>query len=151
MAKFLILCTLLATAVAGGGAFGAAGTAAASDLYAPHPGHYREHNAGGSANRSGLTRKTKQVRAGSRIVLRDEGRLIEKWVLSANLSKACSKRLFRQKRDNFFVAVVDGRTYGAAVGGHGSLVDRQKLAEKQVVYLFRGQGTTNCRVYHRTK
>lgn len=150
MIKHLIFRTLLAAAFAGGCAVSAADSVA-NDLYAPHPGHYREHNAGGSANRSGFARKTKQARAGSRLVLRDEGRLIEKWVLSANLSKACSNRLFRQKRDNFFVAVVDGQTYGAAVGGHGSLVDRAKLAEKQVVYLFRGQGTTDCRVYHRTK
>ena len=123
----------------------------AQDLYAPHPGHFRQHNEGGSADRSALTRKTKQARAGSRVIVKDEGRLIEKWVLSAELSKACNKRIFRQKRDSFLVAVVDGRTYGAAVGGHSSLVDRAKLAEKQVVYLFRGQGTTDCRVYHRTK
>ncbi len=123
----------------------------AQNLYAPHPGHYHQHNDGGSADRSALTRNTKQARAGSRVIVKDEGRLFDKWVLSAELSKACNKRTFRQKRDSFLVAVVDGRTYGAAVGGHSSLVDRGKLAEKQVVYLFRGQGTTDCRVFHRTK
>ena len=110
-----------------------------------------QHNAGGSANKAGFARKTKQVRAGSRILVRDEGRLLEQWVLNSDLSKACRKRQFRQKRENFFIGVVDGRTYGAALGGHGSLVDRAKMAENQVVYLFRGQGTTECRVYHRTK
>ena len=83
--------------------------------------------------------------------MRDEGRLQEQWVLSPDLSKACRQRNFRQKRENFFIGQVNGVTYGAAVGGHGSLVDRVKLAENQVIYLFRGQGTTDCRVYHRTK
>src|SRR3546814_1114094 len=74
--------------------------------------------------------------------------LPENWVLSAELSRACNKRLFRQKRDQFLIGVVEGRTYGAAVGGHGSLVDRARMAEDQVIYLFHGQGTTDSRVYH---
>ena len=150
MAKRLIFRIFFATACALCVGQGAA-PSVANDLYAPNPGHYREHNGGGSGSGAGFTRKTKQARAGSRVLLRDEGRLPDKWVLSPDLSKACNRRLFRQKRDSFFIAVVDGRTYGAAVGGHGSLVDRGKMAEKQVVYLFRGQGTTDCRVYHRTK
>lgn len=150
MVKHLIRNALWAIGIAGAVAVNPP-AAAASDLFATHPGHYSKHNSGGSANKAGLNRKTKQVQAGSRLVVRDEGRLLEQWVLSAELSKACNRRQFRQKRDNFYVGVVDGRTYGAAVGGHGSLVDRVKMAENQVVYLFRGQGTTDCRVYHRTK
>ncbi len=123
----------------------------AGNLYTTNPGHYPSHNSGGSADTSVLGRKTKQVRAGSRLLVRDEEPLQVAWVLSPDLSKACNKRLFRQKRDKFYVGIVDGLTYGAAVGGHGSLVDRAKLAENQVIYLFRGEGTTDCRVYHRTK
>ncbi|WP_422366844.1 hypothetical protein [Pelagibius sp.] len=135
-----------------GATFGQGGTAVlAGKLYTTNPGHYPTHNSGGSADTSVLGRKTKQVRAGSRLLVRDEGRLHEAWVLNPELSKACNKRIFRQKRDKFYIGIVDGRTYGAAVGGHGSLVDRAKMAENQVVYLFRGEGTTDCRVYHRTK
>ena len=129
----------------------AGGIAMAGEMLTTHPSHYQEHRPGGSAGSAGISGKTKQARAGSRILVRDEGRLLERWMLNADLSKACSKGRFRQKRDKFFVGIVDGLTYGAAVGGHGSLVDRGKRAENQVVYLFRGQGTTTCRVYHRTK
>ena len=150
MVKHLIFCGLLAMPLYWGGS-AAVPAVLADDLYVSHPSHYSRHNSGGSANRSGFARKTKQAKAGSRLLLRDEGRLVEKWMLSAELSKACNRRVFRQKRENFLIAEVDGRTYGAAVGGHASLVDRGQMAEKQVIYLFRGQGTTDCRVYHRTK
>lgn len=148
MHKLLKICTISAAAALCGGT-GAAVPAA--DLLSTHPTHYKQHLGGGAAGGSVLGRKTKQARAGSRLLVRDEGRLLEKWVLNPDLSKACRQRNFRQKRDNFFIGEVDGVTYGAAVGGHGSLVDRAKLAENQVIYLFRGQGTTDCRVYHRTK
>ncbi len=147
--RLIMHAILVVLAVLGGAQAGA--RASASELYAPHPGHYSKHNAGGSTSGGALTRKTKQAKKGSRVLVRDEGRLLDQWVLNPELSKACNQRVFRQKRDNFYVAVVDGRTYGAAVGGHGSLVDRAKMAENQVVYIFRGQGTTNCRVFHRTK
>ena len=100
---------------------------------------------------SATRKRTKQVRSGSNVILRDEGRLNERWYLNEDLSRACSKRLFRQRRDRYLVAIVDGRTYGAAVGGHSSLVDRAKMAQNQSVYLFRDQGTTSCRVYHRAR
>ncbi|WP_299394692.1 hypothetical protein [Pelagibius sp.] len=148
MHKLLKICAVLAAVVLCGG-IGAAVRAA--DLLSTHPTHYDKHLGGGPPSGSALGRKTKQARPGSRILVRDEGRLQERWVLSPDLSKACRQRNFRQKRDNFFIGQVNGVTYGAAVGGHGSLVDRAKLAENQVVYLFRGQGTTDCRVYHRTK
>lgn len=125
--------------------------AAAPELLSTHPSHYANpgRTLGGGA--PSILDRTKQARAGSHVVVRDEGALLERWRLNAELSRACNKRLFRQKRDQYLIGVVDGRTYGAAVGGHSSLVDRAKMAENQVVYLFRGQGTTDCRVYHRTK
>jgi len=83
--------------------------------------------------------------------VRDADALQARWMLNAELSRACTQRLFRQKRDQFLVGVVEGHTYGAAVGGHSSLVDRAKLAEDKVVYRFRGQDTTDCRVWHRTR
>lgn len=125
--------------------------AGAADLVTTHPSHYARPGAGGAAGGSPLFDRTKQVRAGSNVIVRDDGALLENWLLNPDLSKACNRRLFRQKRDQYLIGVVDGRTYGAAVGGHSSLIDRAQVSDEQVVYLFRGQGTTDCRVYHRTK
>lgn len=123
----------------------------ATELLSTHPGHYANPGEALSGGSSSVLDRTKQARAGSHIVVRDGNALPQNWRLNPDLSRACNRRLFRQKRDQFLIGVVDGRTYGAAVGGHSSLVDRVQMAENQVVYLFRGQGTTDCRVYHRTK
>lgn len=141
--KYLGLCTLLL-------ACGAPASGAA-ELVTTHPSHYARPGEALQGAGASLLGRTKQVRAGSRLVVRDPAALPENWVLSAELSRACNKRLFRQKRDQFLIGVVEGRTYGAAVGGHGSLVDRARMAENQVIYLFHGQDTTDCRVYHRTR
>jgi hypothetical protein len=125
--------------------------AGAADLVTTHPGHYARPGETLQGSGSSILDRTKQVRAGSNVIVRDDGALAERWILNADLSRACNKRLFRQKRDQYLIGVVEGRSYGAAVGGHGSLVDRVRMAENQVVYLFRGQGTTDCRVYHRSK
>ena len=129
----------------------AAPTAGAAELVTTHPSHYARPGAALHGSGGSLVDRTKQARAGSHVIVRDPDALPERWVVNAELSRACSKRLFGQKRDQYLIGVVDGRTYGAAVGGHGSLIDRVKMAENQVIYLFRGQGTTDCRVYHRTQ
>jgi len=123
----------------------------AGELLSTHPSHYANPRATLQGGGSAIRGRTKQVRAGSNIIVRDEGALMERWRLNEDLSRACSRRLFRQKRDQYLIGIIDGRTYGAAVGGHGSLIDRVKMAKNQTVYLFRGQGTTDCRVYHRTQ
>ena len=140
-------CIVLFAAVWAGGTL----PAAAAELLSTHPSHYANPAATLQGAGSSLRSRTKQARPGSHVVVRDEGALMERWFLNPELSRACNRRLFRQKRDQYLIGVVDGRTYGAAVGGHSSLVDRAKIAENQTVYLFRGQGTTDCRVYHRTK
>jgi hypothetical protein len=129
----------------------AAPTAGAADLVATHPSHYAKPGAALQGSGGSLLGRTQQPRAGSHVVVRDPAALPESWMLNAELSRACTKRQFRQKRDQYLVGIVDGRTYGAAVGGHGSLLDGARMAEDQVIYLFRGQGTTDCRVYHRTR
>ena len=126
-----------------------AAPAAAAELLSTHPSHYASPGASGQRGNAPIVGRTKQVRAGSRVVVRDDDPLSQRWRLNQELSRACTRRYFRQKRDKFLIGVVEGRTYGAAVGGHGSLIDRAKMAENQVIYLFRGQGTTDCRVYHR--
>lgn len=125
--------------------------AGAAELVTTHPDHYVRPGAPLQGSGSSILGRTKQARAGSHMIVSDDGALVENWIVSADLSRACNRRLFRQKRDQYLIGIVEGRTYGAAVGGHGSLVDRVKMAENQVVYLFRGQGTTDCRVYHRTR
>jgi hypothetical protein len=129
----------------------AAPAASAAELVTTHPSHYARPGAAAQGSGGSVLGRTKQARAGSHIIVRDPAALPESWVLNAALSRACNKRQFRQKRDQYLVGIVEGRTYGAAVGGHGSLLDRAKLAENQVIYLFRGQDTTDCRVYHRTR
>ena len=66
---------------------------------------------------------------------------------NARLSRACREGQFRQAIDRRYVAVLDGKIYGAAVGRSRSLVDRQRLANPGLIYIFVGQGTTSCRVY----
>lgn len=146
MVKWFYFFALTVTLTLGGGALPRAG-----ELLTTDPSHYAKPGATLQGGRGSITNRTKQVRAGSRVVVRDAGALNEGWVLNPDLSRACNRRLFRQKRDQYLVGLVDGRTYGAAVGGHSSLIDRVQMADNQVVYLFRGQGTTDCRVYHRTR
>ena len=93
----------------------------------------------------------RQVVRDGRLIHREAGALAEPWRVSKELSQACSRGLFKQQRDRKFIAIFDRRVYGAAVGDHASLVHKTGLAEKQVIYLFDGQGTTDCRVYHRNK
>jgi len=125
--------------------------AGAAELVTTHPSHYARPGEAAQGSGAALLDRTKEARAGSHVVVRDPDPLPTNWVVSAELSRACTKRQFRQKRDQFLVGIVEGRTYGAAVGGHGSLLDRANLAENQVIYLFRGQDTTDCRVYHRLR
>ena len=92
----------------------------------------------------------KYQRKGSRIILRSETPLDESWILNAEMSRGCRHGYFKQRADRRYIAVLGAEIYGAAIGGHASLVDRKGLSEPEVVYVFGGQGTTFCRVYHRS-
>ena len=63
------------------------------------------------------------------------------------LSEACRRGQFRQARDRRYVAVLDKSIYGAGIGGSSALHDPGRIAQPGLVYIFVGQGTTNCRVY----
>ena len=63
------------------------------------------------------------------------------------LSRACREGRFRQATDRRFVAVLKDGIYGAAIGQRPGLVDPNGLGQGGIVYVFAGQGTTNCRVY----
>ena len=149
MAKWLTYFALVLCCGISAGAL--SGAAAAADLVTTNPKHYANPGASMPSGSDSIFNRTKQARAGSRVVVRDDATLTTNWLLNPDLSRACNKRQFRQKRDQYLIGVVEGQTYGAAVGGHSSLYDPAKMAVSQVVYLFRGQGTTDCRVYHRTK
>ena len=86
---------------------------------------------------------------GSRIVHRGDETLEAQWTINREMSRACRRGLFKQRADRRYVALLGPDVYGAAIGGHRSLVDKASLAEESVLYLFAGQGTTGCRVYHR--
>lgn len=63
------------------------------------------------------------------------------------LTQACRQGRFLQVVDHRYVAKVGDRTYGAGIGGGPMLFDPLRMGQQGVVYLFVGQGTTNCRVY----
>jgi hypothetical protein len=86
---------------------------------------------------------------GSRIVYRSAEPLDSTWQVNPEMSRACRRGAFAQRADRRYVALLDEDVYGAAIGGHASLIDKAGLAEVSVLYLFSRQGTTDCRVYHR--
>lgn len=95
-------------------------------------------------------KETEQAPEGSNVILLSSVPIQEQWHLNPRLSDACTKRRFRQAVQHHFVGIVQERVYGAAIGGHPSLVDEEELGTDKVVYLFKGQGTSDCRVYHRS-
>jgi hypothetical protein len=86
---------------------------------------------------------------GSRLIYSTPDPLREIFTRDAGLSKACQRGRFKQVKSMQYIAVVDGRKYGAALYQKNMLHDPKKLAEKDRIYLFKGQGTSNCRVYHK--
>lgn len=95
--------------------------------------------------------ETRQVLRDGQLIHREGGPLAEPWGINKEMSRACSRGLFKQRRDRYFIAIFKRRVYGAAVGGHRSLVDKVGLSKEKIIYLFDRQGTTDCRVYHRGK
>ena len=93
----------------------------------------------------------REVVRGGIVILRSEESFGPPWAISKEMSRACSRGQFKQRSDRKYVAVFERRVYGAAVGGHGSLIDKARLAEPRVIYVFEGQGTTDCHVYHRIR
>jgi len=126
------------------------GTGFASEISGTHPTHITSSKSKLEGSFGTPPEQPAYPYAGGQVVVNSPDPLQESWKVSAELSSACSRGHFKQKRQHGLVAVMDGRKYGAGVGGHSSLIDPRKLAKPQVVYVFTGQGTTDCRVYHRT-
>lgn len=84
------------------------------------------------------------------VIFRSDENLGEgQWRLDKVLSKQCRNGKFVQKRDRRYVAVLAGQTFGAATASRQTIYDPRSLALPDSIYLFRAQGTTRCRVYHR--
>ena len=92
-------------------------------------------------------RKRRQPKQTSIVLLRRGEPLNSFAEPSTQHSRACRNGRFRQRQDRRYIAVLNGKIYGAAVGGHGGLRDRSRLSMPGMIYIFVGQGTTNCRVY----
>ncbi|MGF1610125.1 MAG: hypothetical protein ACFCUQ_12060 [Kiloniellales bacterium] len=83
----------------------------------------------------------------SRLLMDSGRRLRDGGPPDRRLTQACRNGRFRQAVDHRFVARLDGQTYGAGIGGRSMLYDPQRMAQDGILYVFVGQGTTNCQVY----
>ena len=126
-----------------------AGSAVArADMAKTHPNHMDGGAGtaiGGAAG--GPVPDYRNAPRNSRIVLRRKRGLDGIGRPNKRFSAACRRGQFRQKLDRRYVAVLDKSVYGAGVGGSGALYDPGRIAQQGLVYVFVGQGTTNCRVY----
>lgn len=72
--------------------------------------------------------------------------------LSDTLSDACSRLRFNQRRQGKYYVIVDQQNappvrYGYAQGNGLNLYDPERLSGPEQAYLFRLDGTSECRVY----
>lgn len=86
---------------------------------------------------------------GSRVIYKTTDPISKLFTKDKELSRACQRGRFLQKKEMQYIAVVDGRKYGAALYQSNMLHDPKKLAGKDKIYLFKGQGTSNCKVFHK--
>ncbi|TQV79225.1 hypothetical protein [Denitrobaculum tricleocarpae] len=124
---------------------------AAAEISVTHPRHYatppKRVTTQPAAIPHGKTRLP-PIRPG--VIFRSDESLGEgNWNLDKELSKLCRDGKFVQKRDRRYVAVLKGQIYGAATASRQTLSDPQGFAVPDNIYVFRSQGTTRCRVYHR--
>ena len=124
------------------------GTPGRAQLATTDPSHYSQGvgaPAGGFPE-SGL-RDFRGPKYQRRVVLKRRAGLQQLGQPDPRLSRACREGRFRQVVDRRTVALLDDRTYGAAIGGSAGLHDPRGQAQVGLVYVFVGQGTTNCRVH----
>lgn len=125
-------------------------TGVSAEITVTHPRHYANPPKRVTTEPAAVPHgRTRLPAAKPRVLLRsDEALGAGNWNLDRVLSEYCREGQFRQQRDRRFVAVLNGRIYGAATASKASLYDRRGVAAPGVVYVFRGQGTSRCRVYH---
>ncbi|MCZ4281898.1 hypothetical protein O4H49_13995 [Kiloniella laminariae] len=86
---------------------------------------------------------------GSRLLYKTTDTLDNIFINDAGLSRACQRGRFLQVKEMQYIAVVDGRKYGAALYRPNMIHDPKNLADKDRIYLFKSQGTSNCQVFHK--
>ncbi len=121
---------------------------AQAQLYRTNPAHMGGTGAGDALvapDRGMPDYRTPNPR--SRVLMRRRAGLLDNANSNPKLARACREGSFKQVMDRRFVAVLDKKIYGAAVGNTASLYDPGRMAQDSIVYAFVGQGTTNCRVY----
>lgn len=122
----------------------------AAEINVTHPRHYANPPKRVTTQPAAVPHgRTKLPALRPRVLLRsDEALGAGNWNLDRVLSDYCREGQFKQRRDRRYVAVLNGRTYGAATASKAALYDRRGVATPGTVYVFRGQGTSRCRVYH---
>ncbi len=126
-------------------------TPAQAEIAVTHPRHYSTPPKRMTTQPAAIPHsKTKLPRIKPGVIFRSDETLAEgNWTLDRELSDFCRDGKFVQKRDRRFVAVLKGQIYGAATDSRQTLYDPRGVAIPDNVYVFRSQGTTRCRVYHR--
>lgn len=124
---------------------------AAAEISVTHPRHYanppKRVTTEPAVMPHGKTRLP-PIRPG--VIFRSDETLGEgNWTLDRELSNSCRDGKFVQRRDRRYVAVLKGQIYGAATASRKTLYDPRGVAAPDNIYVFRSQGTTRCRVYHR--
>ncbi len=92
-------------------------------------------------------RVKKEPYLGSRLIYKTTNSINKLFTKDSKLSLACQRGRFLQKKEMQYIAVVGGRKYGAALYKNSMLHDPKGLGNKDKIYLFRGQGTSNCNVF----
>ncbi|MFD2207532.1 hypothetical protein [Kiloniella antarctica] len=90
----------------------------------------------------------KEPYLGSRLIYKTADTIKTLFTKDPELSLACQRGSFLQKKEMHYIAVVGGRKYGAALYKSNMLHDPKGLGNKDKIYLFKGQGTSNCDVFH---
>lgn len=126
-------------------------TPARAEIAVTHPQHYATPPNRVTTQPAAVPHsKTKLPRIRPGVIFRSDETLAEgNWNLDKELSDYCRDGKFVQKRDRRYVAVLKGQIYGAATDSRQTLYDPRGVAVPDNVYVFRSQGTTRCRVYHR--
>ncbi|WP_419904315.1 hypothetical protein [Kiloniella sp.] len=92
-------------------------------------------------------RAKKEHYLGSRIIYKTTSPVKELFTKEAKLSVACQRGRFIQVKEMQYIAIVGGRKYGAALYKNNMIHDPKGLGNKDKIYLFKGQGTSNCKVF----
>ncbi len=112
-----------------------------------------EHHLGQSQDRrmtvklpdSGVSAPARRQR-GSNVLFTDQNLNWRDLPLDKDLSKACRRGQFLQRRDLHFIVRLEGGVYGAAPGGHSGLLDPGGLAQPGFLYIMRNQSNSRCQV-----